>query len=263
MIELSRTIRFFLGVDHATAPNFNSFASWPPPQGLSPYYELAILCSGHAHPQTGYFINIKQIDTAARNVVIPYLNKLYAKQDLVTIPMGSLMQNIIKLLQPPLDNTVESIQLRLSPFHKLALQRNNMNQILISQDYQFSAAHRLHVPSLTDHENKEIFGKCNNPSGHGHNYKLRVKINAAITDQGSILLTQSLDKIVDQNIIDLLDHKHLNLDIPEFKDKNPSVEHITKYIYSILKPAINQNLDATIESISVWETGKTVCTYRG
>jgi len=263
MIELSRTIRFFLGIDSKNAPNFNSFASWPAPQGLSPYYELAITCIGHPDPQTGYFINIKKIDTAARNLAIPYLNKAYQQQPPATIPLGNLLRNILNLLQPSLNQTIASIALKLSPFHTLTIQRNTMHQITISQDYQFSAAHRLHVPQLSDEENIKIFGKCNNPSGHGHNYKLRVRINAPISPQGQILYTHTLDKIVDQNVIEKLDHKHLNLDVPEFKTKNASVEHITQYIYTLLKTDIKKQLDASLHSVSVWETGKTVCTYKG
>ena len=141
-----------------------------------------------------------------------------------------------------------------------------MNRITLRQQYEFSAAHRLHVEELSESENREVFGKCNNPAGHGHNYRLEVAVEKPITPEGHAPAVEELDRVVDEHVIDHLDHKHLNLDVPEFADLNPSVEHIAQVIWSLLEEPVAR-LDgedsARLVEVRVWETGKTACIYRG
>ena len=136
-----------------------------------------------------------------------------------------------------------------------------MEHVLISQEFEFCAAHRLHAPQLSPQQNREVFGKCNNPSGHGHNYRLQVSVQASVQSDGQVLQAEQIDVLVDQNVIQYLDHKHLNIDIPEFAKLNPSVEHISMVIYEILEHPVSM-LGAELEAVSVWETPKTMCTYR-
>ncbi|MGB0768997.1 MAG: 6-carboxytetrahydropterin synthase, partial [Phycisphaeraceae bacterium] len=133
--------------------------------------------------------------------------------------------------------------------------------VLIRQRYEFSAAHRLHVQALSDRENREVFGKCNNPAGHGHNYRVEVAARCPIDDHGQTLDPADLDAVVDERCIERLDHKHLNDDVPEFADLNPSVENIVKVVWSMLDGKLPGR--ATLDEVRVWETGKTVCAYRG
>jgi 6-pyruvoyltetrahydropterin/6-carboxytetrahydropterin synthase len=137
-----------------------------------------------------------------------------------------------------------------------------MDHVIIRQQYEFAAAHRLHVSGLSDEENRRVFGKCNNPSGHGHNYRVEVAIRAPIDAQGHVLPVEKLDATVDAHVIQKLDHKHLNIDVPRFADLNPSVESITREIYHMLQPGVRE-LGAVLEEVRVWETSKTVCAYRG
>ena len=135
-----------------------------------------------------------------------------------------------------------------------------MQHVILRQQYEFAAAHRLHVPTLSDEENRQIFGKCNNPSGHGHNYQVEVAVKCPIDGDGHIATVNMIDALVDREIMERLDHKHLNEDVDAFADLNPSVENIAKVIYDWLVVAMrNENLE--LEVISVWETGKTRCTY--
>ena len=137
-----------------------------------------------------------------------------------------------------------------------------MNAVIVRQQFEFSAAHRLHVDALSDQENRDVFGKCNNPSGHGHNYRLEVAVTSPSDAGGQICSADQLDKIVNEAAVERLDHKHLNLDVDEFQDMNPSVENIAKVIHTWLVPAL-ESQGLSLEEVSVWETGKTVCTYRG
>lgn len=281
MLELCRTVRFCLsdgtssGGGGASAdqvplatPRDNTFSAWPAMRGLGRYYELQVCCRGEADPVTGYFLNIREIDEAVREHVLPDLEQWVSgpQQDPYDAPMGELMRRMFSLLEQPLGDKVAHITLQLTPMFSLTLRSDHMDRILIRQQYEFSAAHRLHVDSLSDEKNREVFGKCNNPAGHGHNYRLEVAVSAPIDPQGGILSAEELDSIVARHAVEPLDHKHLNLDVPEFRELNPSVENIAKVIWDRLQPAIppaGPADGARLHEISVWETSKTVCTYRG
>ncbi len=243
----------------------NTFSAWPAMSGLGRFYQLQVCCHGEADPQTGYFINITQIDQAVREHVLPLLyQQLIDFPQTDRVPMGLLMQKIWACLQPPLEQTVQHICLELTPFYHLEFGSDAMDQIILRQQYEFAAAHRLHVPALSDDKNKEVFGKCNNPSGHGHNYRLEVAVAAPINEQGHTLDIQQLDDLVDRTVIEKLDHKHLNMDVPQFQTRNPSVENIVQVIHQMLSETLTKekNFKATLVEVSVWETGKTKCTYR-
>jgi len=266
MFELNRTVRFCLngpGDARAESSRSNSFSAWPAMRGLGRYYELHVLCFGEADPVTGYLVNIKHIDTAVRDHVLPWFGHcLESTPRPADVPMGELMRQSLTRLKPHVAPHIEHLRLHLTPYHSLELRSRDMSHLIIRQQYEFSAAHRLHVPALSDAENRNVFGKCNNPSGHGHNYKLEVAVRAPIDEAGRVLLVEQLDELVDRVIIERLDHKHLNADVPEFAELNPSVEHIVRVIYQWLVEPVQQ-LGVTLDACSVWETGKTVCTYRG
>ncbi len=266
MLELTRSVRFCLNDPDGEAPpraGRNGYSAWPAMRGLGRFYVLHVTCRGNADPVTGYFINISHIDSAVHRRVIPHLHQLLAScESSALIPMGLLLRRMLELLQEPLQNTVIALQLDLSPYHFLCLARENMNQLVMRQRYEFSAAHRLHVPTFSEADNRKTFGKCNNPAGHGHNYHLEVAICAAIDNTGRVRPVEDLDALVNQAVIEKLDHKNLNVDVPEFAQLNPSVENIAMVIHGWLAGAVN-SIDAKLEEVKVWETEKTCCTYRG
>jgi 6-pyruvoyltetrahydropterin/6-carboxytetrahydropterin synthase len=265
MVEIGRTVRFCLS-DGGTAsvPRHNTFASWPPMVGLGRYYELSVRCQGTVDPLTGYFMNIKHIDSAVRDHAIPQiLDVLTQYPNSAEAPLGTTMQRILAVLGPPLDDSVTEVRLHLTPFYNLAIWSRDMENILIRHQYEFCAAHRLHASKLSDAENERIFGKCNNPSSHGHNYKVEVVIGVGIDEQGHIPNIDQLDAVVAEHVIEPLDHKNLNIDVPQFAQLNPSVENICQVIHQILKPVVGDQLKAQLHEVSVWETEKTRCTYRG
>ena len=276
MFELTRTVRFCLSDGSPAGGSIppqqtscaNSFAAWPAMRGLGRYYELDVHCAGQADPQTGYFINIKQIDAAVRQDVLDYFEGLIAHPAThpADTPMGQIMQDILNLLQPPLHDCVKQIALHLTPTYHLTLTSDAMDTVTISQQFDFAAAHRLHVPELSAEENRAIFGKCNNPAGHGHNYRVEVSVDLPIDPSGHVAAIAELDELVNRCVIEPLDHKHLNRDVPAFANRNPSVEHIAQVIWEMLVDQVD-GLGAVdgsrLAQIRVWETEKTCCTYRG
>ncbi len=256
MLELCRTVRFAVDQAGATGPRSNSFSAYPPVEGLARFYQLHVRCAGEPDPATGYFMNITEIDAAVRSSVQPLF--------LRAAGVGPLLREAIRLLQAPLRGSVVSVTLDLSPFLNACVRSNAMSSVTLRQQYEFAAAHRLHAPQLSDEENRRVFGKCNNPAGHGHNYRLEVALRAPIDELGTSVTVAALDAWTERHVVSRLDHKHLNHDVPEFASLNPSVENIAKVIHGYLAPFVNElHPLAALEEISVWETSKTVCTYRG
>ena len=126
------------------------------------------------------------------------------------------------------------------------------SKVAIFRKERFNSAHRLHNNQLSEEENARIFGKCNYPNYHGHNYELIVKVTGKINEKtGFVIDTKLLSDIISENIIEKFDHKNLNLDTNEFKTLNPTVENIAMIIYGILK----QKLDNQYElKITLYET---------
>ncbi len=107
--------------------------------------------------------------------------------------------------------------------------------VLLTHRFEFCASHRLHNPSLSDRENVEIYGKCNNPSGHGHNYGLEVTLaGEPDPDTGMVLELSILKRVVDEEICERYDHKNLNVDVPDFKELVPTAENMLVVIWSRL-----------------------------
>ena len=131
----------------------------------------------------------------------------------------------------------------------------------LTQQFEFSASHRLHCDDFSEEQNRELFGKCNNPNGHGHNYVVEVTAARDINDQNRQVLSLSqFEATVKKLVVDRLDHKHLNQDVDYFQDVIPSVENITIAIWNWL---IGQLGDAELKCVRVYETPKTWAEYRG
>ncbi len=125
----------------------------------------------------------------------------------------------------------------------------------------FNAAHRLHVKEWTDEQNKTVFGKCNNPNFHGHNYQLTVKVTGEIDNTtGYIIDTKTLKDIITNEVEEKYDHKNLNLDVSDFFSLNPTAENIAVIIYNNIKKQLPTNLQLTI---ILHETERNFVEYSG
>lgn len=123
----------------------------------------------------------------------------------------------------------------------------------------FNSAHRLHNPLFDDKKNQEIFGLCNNPNYHGHNYDLIVKLTGDVDqDTGYLFDLKVLNDIIKEEIIERFDHKNLNLDTLEFKNLNPTAENIARIIYELLRNKIEHKYDL---EITLYETPRNFVIY--
>ena len=125
----------------------------------------------------------------------------------------------------------------------------------------FNAAHRLYVPEWSHDKNEEVFGKCNNPHYHGHNYELEVGVTGEINPEtGYLIDLKILKDIIKEEVEIPFDHKNLNLEVPEFKDLNPTAENIAIVIWNKLR----NRLDASYEiSVKLYETPRNYVVYNG
>jgi len=134
-----------------------------------------------------------------------------------------------------------------------------MNKIAIVRCEHFNAAHRLHNKNWSDQKNKDVFGKCNNPNYHGHNYDLEVKvIGQCDPETGYVIDTKILSDLIKKYVLDRYDHKNQNLDTQEFKDVNPTAENIAISIYNLLKPKLASDLELKIK---LYETPRNFVEY--
>ncbi|WP_294671469.1 6-carboxytetrahydropterin synthase [uncultured Fluviicola sp.] len=126
---------------------------------------------------------------------------------------------------------------------------------------QFNAAHRLFNPKWDDETNNRVFGKCNNPNFHGHNYKLEVELDGPINPEtGYVMDMKHLSDIMKLEILERFDHRNLNLDCPEFKDLIPSAENIAWVCWNILREKLPSELKLKVR---LWETPRNGVEYDG
>ncbi len=134
-----------------------------------------------------------------------------------------------------------------------------MKRLSVYRKEHFNAAHRLFNPTWSDEQNDKIFGKCNNPNFHGHNYDLIVKLTGEInTETGYVFDLKILSDILKRDVLDIFDHKNLNLDVDFFKNLNPTAENIAVVIYDILRPQIDKKLELKIK---LFETERNYVEY--
>jgi len=272
VVRLMREIRFSIDRDWAGAahgeegfgqahPVANSWGGWPSAVGIAPYLILRAYVEGPPDPVTGYLVNIKLIDVLLREKAIP-LAARRLREFGVRATGERLVQGLWDEVEPhtPRPARLISLELRTTPYVHFAIERGATEMVRLTQMFEFSAAHRLHVDSLSDEENRRVFGKCNNPSGHGHNYQVEVSVAGPVDESGCVMPLPRFEDIVKREVIDRLDHKHLNRDTAEFAKVNPSVENIAVAIWGMLAEKVRP---ARLECVRVWETPKTFAEYRG
>ncbi|RXK62801.1 6-carboxytetrahydropterin synthase [Lacibacter luteus] len=132
-------------------------------------------------------------------------------------------------------------------------------KVSVFRHEHFNAAHRLYNPAWTDEKNDAVFGKCNNPSFHGHNYELVVKVTG-VPDAatGYVMDLKMLSDLIHREVHDRFDHKNLNLDTEEFKNINPTAENIAIVIYELLRPHIDADKEMQIR---LYETPRNFVEY--
>lgn len=139
--------------------------------------------------------------------------------------------------------------------------------IYLTRRYRFSASHRLHNPALTEEENSRVYGKCNNPFGHGHNYTLEVTVAGPIDPAtGMVFDLTRLDGLVEKDVLEPFDRTNLNLDVKIFHERVPTTENLCVEIYNILHDnfnSVNGWPQARLARVRLEETNSNFFEYLG
>ena len=134
-----------------------------------------------------------------------------------------------------------------------------MNKTTVIRKEHFNSAHRLHNPNWSNEKNLSFYGKCNNPNFHGHNYDLEVMVTGDVDmESGYLIDMKVLSDIIKEEVLDAFDHKNLNLDVPDFKNLNPTAENIIVVIYKKLRKKLNPKFELKIK---LYETERNIVVY--
>lgn len=272
-VRLMREIRFSIDRDWARAahgadgfegalPVTNSWGGWPSAVGIAPFLVLQIVVSGVADPVTGYLVNIQELDALLRRHAIPMAAQRLSEVG-VKLTGERLLLGVWERVSQrvPGHCRLESLALWTTPYLSYAIIAGEASMVEVTQCFEFSASHRLHVASMSDEENRRVFGKCNNPNGHGHNYRIEVTIAGDDLDKtGRVMSLPAFESVVQREVVSRFDHKHLNADTAEFAELNPSVENMVRVIWGLLEGAV---APARLHRVRVWETAKTYAEYAG
>ncbi len=257
-MQLTREVRLFLGpVDSTgTVRTTNSWSGGPNLDPLSPRIQLRLTIRGQPDARSGIVADIRRLDQAAPLAVQDLLASRPGAPGVYYAPQAWLVRlwpEVAQRLAPAIE--LEILEVAVSPQQSYRMYREDPQVLFVTRQYEFSAAHRLHAPQLTDAENSELFGKCNRPHGHGHNYVMDVCWSGPVDEaKGTILSDATLDGIVREAVLDRLDHRFLNIEVPEFQEQNPTVENMARVIWGWLEGRLEP---ATLERIRLYETPKT------
>jgi 6-pyruvoyltetrahydropterin/6-carboxytetrahydropterin synthase len=136
-----------------------------------------------------------------------------------------------------------------------------MPVVTVTRVLRFNAAHRVHNPALSDEENRALYGKCNNPNSHGHNYRLEVSVAGEIDPRsGYVLDLAILRDLVTRELVDHVDHRNLNVDVPFMSGTNPTTENLVVACWRVLEPRLAPSKGVKLQ---LWETENNYVEYEG
>lgn len=277
------------------AENRELFGQWASPYNHGHNYVLDVTTEGRIDAGTGMVVNIKDIDEVLKRQIVSQFDGKSINDEIEHFrTRAASTENIVRYIakvlgeggetltstpQPPSPSKAQSslqgkggfpdrpsladlpvrlIGLRLEEMPTLwaSLEQDGDDwKMTLTRTYEFAASHRLHVPSLSDSTNVELFGKCNNPAGHGHNYIVEVTVSGQPDERtGMIVDLLALDEVVNREVVDRYDHKNLNEDLPEFKDGVTTSEVVVQEIWKRLELTV----PATLERVRLHETARNI-----
>lgn len=265
MHKLARHVRFsinpFLPEDGLGS---NSYASKPAGEGLAIFFELSVELTGEVEPTTGFVVNVVDIDRCVRRYVVPVfadrIRECFRKgRHIAFFEIAEILKSAWTQLADKFGQAkLSKLTLALNPFRKAAIDCEDCKMVYFSEKFEFAAMHKLWNEQFSEQRNLELFGKCANPAGHGHNYLVEVTVK--MPREGSDFCIGEFERIVDDELIKQLDHKNLNVDVAEFGRTNPTVENVAAFAWDKLTGKFGE---AVLHCVTVWETDKTCCSYYG
>ncbi len=256
-VRLTRRVTFSSGhrywvVAKSEEENRTLFGQWASPYNHGHNYVLDVTVDGVVEPTTGMVVNIKRIDDVLRDKLVgPFDGKSLNDEVAHFREHAPSVENILLYIRQvlsepgvlPPEARLTALRLEEMPTLYGELEDRDGWKMTLTRVYEFAASHRLHSELLSAEENIELFGKCNNPAGHGHNYLLEVTVEGQPDEAtGMMVDLGTLDQTVHAEVVDRYDHKNLNEDIPEFAGKNTTSEVVAAEIFARLQGKVPSKL---------------------
>jgi 6-pyruvoyltetrahydropterin/6-carboxytetrahydropterin synthase len=135
--------------------------------------------------------------------------------------------------------------------------------VAITRREEFSASHRLHDPALSDEENRRLYGICNNPNGHGHNYALEVTVRGGVPRSGMVMNLTDLMRLLRERVLPQVEHKHLNHDVPFLEGIIPTAENVAIALWREIEPEVRRFEGCRLHRITLFESRSNFVEYLG
>ncbi len=265
MHNLVRQVRFSINpfLEEQTE-GFNSYSAKPAGEGLAIFLAIEAELEGPIDPNTGFVVNVVDIDKVVWKYVVPVFVERLQKnfQNREHIQLKRMWELLVAASGMLTDKFAPAkltwLRLALNPVRKLAISSEDSQMLYFSEKFDFAASHMLWNDKFSNDKNFDLFGKCANPAGHGHNYIVEVTVKKPGGDEE--LKIGLFEKIVHDAFIKIVDHKNLNEDVAEFGSLNPTVENIAAFAW---KSLVGKFELSQLDSITVWENERTFCRYTG
>ena len=238
------------------------------PHGHGHNYLLEVTVAGAVDPVTGMVVNLYDLKTVLEQVLVEFDHKNLQEDTPYFTGRIPTTENLAVVLWDRIAeqlHVAQLVALRLFEEEDLSVdyqgrRAGNTSEVQLTRRYRFAAAHRLHTEALSEAENRRVFGKCNNPNGHGHNYTLEVTLRGEIVPEtGMVTDLDRLDRTVEERILRRFDHQHLNFD-EAFAGKTTTGENLAILIWDILEKAVPSG---TLQKIGLVETRDNYFEYAG
>lgn len=268
--------------DWSADENRARFGPWASPYNHGHNYVLDVTVEGEVDPVDGMVVNIKRVDDVLKREVLSRFDQRSINDEIPEFrDRAPSLENLLNYFRDLLGSelyvdryfpdrdgrdtgdrdgpttghaTVRLVNLRLEEmptfYGELDLETD---MTTLTRIYEFAAAHRLNAPALSEVENLALYGKCNHPNGHGHNYVLEVTVSGEVDPvTGMLADLGELDQIVEREVLDRYDHRNLDMDVPELVDKVTTSENVAQAIFDRLTAAVPGRLSR----IRLWETAR-------
>ena len=238
------------------------------PHGHGHNYLLEVTVAGAVDPAIGMVVNLYDLKMVLERVLVEFDHKNLQEDTPYFTGRIPTTENLAVVLWDRIAEKLQGAQLvalRLFEEEDLSVDYQgrrvgNTQEVQLTRRYRFAAAHRLHTEALSETENRRVFGKCNNPNGHGHNYTLEVTLRGEIVPEtGMVTDLDRLDRTVAERILLRFDHQHLNFD-EAFAGKTTTGENLAILIWDILEKAVPSG---TLQKIGLVETRDNYFEYAG
>jgi 6-pyruvoyltetrahydropterin/6-carboxytetrahydropterin synthase len=268
MVQATRRFEFsaahrYWRSDWSREDNERAFGMCTSLYGHGHNYTLDVTVTGTVDMRTGMVMNMTELKAMVGEVLEEFDHRHLNEDTPYFREQIPTTENIVRvlwgLIAARLPAQAHLYHLRLYEMSDLWADYDGSDEASFARAYTFAAAHRLHAPGISDEENRQIYGKCNNPNGHGHNYTLEVSVAGPINaDTGMVIDLVQMDATV-RRALECLDFHHIDHEVAAFATQPSTAENIVVYLWGQLAPGFAGNL----RHLKLWETRKNVFMYSG